>query len=33
MAERLNHDAFEFAKGLVQDGKVVRDERDDWSEH
>ena len=33
MAERLNHDAFEFAKGLVHDGKVVRDERDDWSEH
>jgi hypothetical protein len=33
MAERLNYDAFEFAKGLVHDGKVVRDERDDWSEH
>ena len=33
MAEKLNHDAFEFAKGLVHDGKVVQDERDDWSEH
>ncbi|MDT7813334.1 MAG: hypothetical protein QOJ51_5506 [Acidobacteriaceae bacterium] len=33
MAERLNHDAFKFAKGLVHDGKVVRDGRDEWSEH
>ena len=32
MAEKLNH-GFEFAKALVNKGKVVRDERDDWSEH
>src|SRR6202051_4057105 len=33
MAEKLNHAGFEFAKALVHKGKVVRDERDDWSEH
>jgi hypothetical protein len=33
MAESLNRNGFEFAKGLVHNGKVVRDERDDWSEH
>lgn len=33
MAESLNQNGFEFAKGLVQNGKVVRDERDHWSEH
>jgi hypothetical protein len=33
MAESLNQNGFEFAKGLVHNGKVVRDERDDWSEH
>jgi hypothetical protein len=33
MAEKLNHAGFEFAKALVHKRKVVRDERDDWSEH
>jgi hypothetical protein len=33
MAEKLNHAGFEFAKALVHKGKVVRVERDDWSEH
>ena len=29
----LNRSAFNFAKSLVQDGKVVADDRDRWSEH
>jgi hypothetical protein len=29
----LNRRAFEYAKGLVEDGKFVSDERDAWSEH
>ena len=29
----LNKDAFAHAKHLVRQGRVVRDERDDWSEH
>jgi hypothetical protein len=33
MAERLNQNGFEFSEGLVHNGKVVRDERDDWREH
>ncbi|MCP2031076.1 hypothetical protein L1277_001167 [Okibacterium sp. HSC-33S16] len=33
MAVKLNDTAFRHAKKLVQDGKVVKDERDDWSEH
>ncbi|MEA5455097.1 hypothetical protein SPF06_10235 [Sinomonas sp. JGH33] len=33
MAIKLNHKAFDHAKSLVRDGKVVRDTRDDWSEH
>jgi hypothetical protein len=33
MAEKLNHAGFEFAKALVHKGRVVQDERDDWSEH
>ena len=33
MAVKLNRGAFEYAGGLVRDGKVVVDERDDWSEH
>ncbi len=33
MAVRLNRAALEHARSLVRDGKVVRDERDDWSEH
>lgn len=32
MAVRLNDKALSHARGLVHDGKVVRDERDDWSE-
>jgi hypothetical protein len=30
---KLNQKAFDFAKGLVSDGKVVPDDRDAWSEH
>jgi hypothetical protein len=33
VAEKLNREGFEFAKGLVRNGRVVRDERHDWSEH
>ncbi|GAA1739292.1 hypothetical protein GCM10009809_38420 [Isoptericola hypogeus] len=33
MATRLNKTALDQARALVRDGKVVRDERDDWSEH
>ena len=33
MAIRLNQTALKHARSLVRDGKVVRDERDDWSEH
>jgi hypothetical protein len=29
----LNRRAFEHAKGLVEEGKFVHDERDAWSEH
>lgn len=29
---KLNKTAFGHAKQLIRDGKVVRDERDDWSE-
>ena len=32
MAEKLNKTAYEHAKSLIEQGKVVRDERDDWSE-
>ena len=32
MTVKLNHKALEYAKSLVADGKVVRDERDNWSE-
>lgn len=32
MAIELNKPALEHARSLVRDGKVVRDERDDWSE-
>jgi hypothetical protein len=32
MAIELNKPALEQARSLVRDGKVVRDERDDWSE-
>jgi hypothetical protein len=33
MAIRLNQTALKHARSLVRDGKIVRDERDDWSEH
>jgi hypothetical protein len=33
MAVRLNRKAFDHAKELIAEGKVVLDERDDWSEH
>ena len=33
MAVKLNAHGFDHAKRLVQRGRVVRDERDDWSEH
>jgi hypothetical protein len=33
MTVKLNREALEHARSLVKQGKVVRDERDDWSEH
>src|ERR1700704_5583831 len=33
MAVRLNKTAFDHAKDLVNEGKLVRDQRDEWSEH
>ena len=33
MAVKLHRSGFEHAKQLVEEGKVVLDERDDWSEH
>jgi hypothetical protein len=33
MAVKLNRSAFEHGKELVSAGKVVRDEKDSWSEH
>jgi hypothetical protein len=33
MAVRLHNPGYDHAKKLVADGKVVLDERDDWSEH
>jgi hypothetical protein len=33
MAVKLNDRAYAHAKKLVQEGKVVLDDRDDWSEH
>jgi hypothetical protein len=32
MAVKLNRKGFEFAKELLSEGKVVRDDRDAWSE-
>ncbi|MEF2977003.1 hypothetical protein [Subtercola sp. YIM 133946] len=32
MTVKLNKKAYDFAKKLIADGAVVRDERDDWSE-
>jgi hypothetical protein len=33
MAVKLNETAFEHARALIDEGDVVVDERDDWSEH
>jgi hypothetical protein len=33
MAVKLNQAAFDHAKALIDEGEVVVDERDDWSEH
>ncbi|HEY7094846.1 MAG TPA: hypothetical protein VH393_16810 [Ktedonobacterales bacterium] len=33
MATKLNQRAFEHAKQLIEKGRVVQDERDQWSEH
>jgi hypothetical protein len=33
VAVRLNKSGFEHAKHLIQQGKMVFDERDNWSEH
>lgn len=33
MTVKLNETALRHARSLVRDGKVVRDERDAWSEH
>jgi hypothetical protein len=33
MATKLNKKALDHARSLVKSGKVVRDTRDDWSEH
>jgi hypothetical protein len=33
MAIRLNKAAFQHAKEMIQQGKVIFDERDAWSEH
>jgi hypothetical protein len=33
MAVTLNKKALTHARKLIEKGKVVRDERDDWSEH
>jgi hypothetical protein len=33
MTVKLNRTALEHAKSLIERGRVVRDERDDWSEH
>ena len=33
MAVKLSRSSYDHAKQLIDDGKAVRDERDDWSEH
>ena len=33
MVIKLNREAYEHAEKLIERGDVVRDERDDWSEH
>lgn len=33
MTVQLNHEALSHAQALLRTGKVVHDDRDDWSEH
>jgi hypothetical protein len=33
MTTKLNENSYAFAQDLVKNGKVVRDQMDDWSEH
>ena len=33
MTVKLNNRAYDHAKGLIQEGKFVFDERDAWSKH
>lgn len=33
MSVKLHRSGFDHAKQLIEDGRVVLDERDDWSEH
>jgi hypothetical protein len=33
MATKLNKRSFEFAQDQIKNGKVVLDQRSDWSEH
>ena len=33
MATKLNEHAYQFAQGLIKEGRFVLDQRDDWSEH
>jgi hypothetical protein len=33
MAVKIHQPGFEHAKHLVREGRAVRDQRDDWSEH
>jgi hypothetical protein len=33
MAVKLNDRAYDHAKGLIEEGHAVRDDRDAWSEH
>jgi hypothetical protein len=33
MSVKLHRSGFDHAKQLIEDGRIVLDERDDWSEH
>ena len=33
MTTNLNEHSFAFAQDLVKNGQVIKDQRDDWSEH
>jgi hypothetical protein len=33
MAPRLNKTGYDHARGLIAEGRLVADDRDDWSEH